>query len=250
MVTAVIGSQWGDEGKGKIVDYLSQTADYVIRYHGGNNAGHTVINKYGKFGMHLIPAGIFNKKTKTIIANGVIIDPGVLVNEIEMLKKAGVKLKGRVFISPRCHLIMPYHKMLDRVFEEIKGKNKMGTTGRGIGPCYADKVSYNGIRIQDLLNKKSFSEKLKTQLLVKNKILKSLGEKPLNQKSIEKEFLSLFKKIKPFVAETYPIIQKAIKQNKEVILEGAHGSLLDNDWGPYPFVTASTIVSGGATSGA
>lgn len=250
MVTAVIGSQWGDEGKGKIVDYLSTKADFVVRYHGGNNAGHTVINKYGKFGMHLIPAGIFNKSTRTIIANGVIIDPEVLANEIEMLKKAGIKLKGRVFISPRCHLIMPYHKILDMVLEEAKGKNKIGTTGRGIGPCYADKVSYNGIRIIDLYNRKSFSEKLEIQLLVKNRILKSFGEKPLNQKEIEKKYFLLFKKIRSYIFEPYPLLEKAMESKKEIILEGAHGSLLDNDWGTYPFVTASTIVTGGATAGA
>lgn len=250
MVTAVIGSQWGDEGKGKIVDYLSQTADYVIRYHGGNNAGHTVVNKYGKFGMHLIPAGIFNKKTKTIISNGVIIDPGVLAGEIAMLRKAEIKLKGRVFISPRCHLIMPYHKILDKVLEDAKGKDKIETTGRGIGPCYADKVSYNGIRVADLFDKKNFSKKLKVQLLVKNKILKSFGIKALSQRQIEKEYFSLFKKIKPYVLETLPLIQKALDKNEGIILEGAHGSLLDNDWGTYPFVTASTIVTGGATAGA
>lgn len=250
MVTAVIGSQWGDEGKGKIVDYLSQKADFVIRYHGGNNAGHTVINKYGKFGMHLIPAGIFNKKTKTIISNGVVVDPEVLANEIEMLKIAGIKLAGRLFVSPRCHLIMPYHKILDKTLEEAKGKNKIGTTGRGIGPCYADKVSYNGIRLTDLLDRKQFREKLKTQLLVKNRILKTFGIKPLSQKQIEKEYFSLVKKIKPFISETFPIIQKALNRKQNIILEGAHGSLLDNDWGTYPYVTASTIVSGGATAGA
>ena len=250
MVTAVIGSQWGDEGKGKIVDYLSQTADFVIRYHGGNNAGHTVINKYGKFGMHLIPAGIFNKTTKTIISNGVVIDPQVLESEIEMLKKVGIKLKTRLFVSPRCHLIMPYHKILDKVLEDAKGKYKIGTTGRGIGPCYADKVSYNGIRIADLFNRRNFSEKLRTQLLVKNRILKSFGIKPLSQKIIEKQYFSLFKKIKPFVFEPYSLIQKAIRNRKDVILEGAHGSFLDNDWGTYPYVTASTILSGGATAGA
>lgn len=250
MVTAIIGSQWGDEGKGKIVDYLSQTADFVIRYHGGNNAGHTVINKYGKFGMHLIPAGIFNKTTKTIISNGVVIDPYVLVNEIEMLTKAGVKLKGRFFISPRCHLIMPYHILLDKALEEAKGKNKLGTTGRGIGPCYADKVSYNGIRIADLMDKKEFSKKLTTQLLVKNKLLKTFGIKPLSAKKIKKDYIKLFATIKPFVLETFPLIQRALEKNKNLILEGAHGSILDTDWGPYPFVTASTIVSGGATAGA
>lgn len=249
MVTAVIGSQWGDEGKGKIVDYLSQSSDYVIRFNGGNNAGHTVINKYGKFGMHLIPAGIFNKKTKTIISNGVVIDPQVLASEIEMLKKAGIKLSGRLIISPRCHLIMPYHKLLDKALEEAKGKDKIGTTGRGIGPCYADKVSYNGIRIIDLFNKKTFVKKLKTQLLVKNRILKTFGIKPLSVKKIEKEYFSLFKDIKPYVNETFPIVQKALEQNKNIMLEGANGSLLDNDWGTYPFVTASTTTTGGGAAG-
>lgn len=249
MVTAVIGSQWGDEGKGKIVDYLSQTADYVIRFNGGNNAGHTVINKYGKFGMHLIPAGIFNKSTKTIISNGVIIDPEVLANEIEMLKKADIKLRNRLFISPRCHLIMPYHKILDKAIENAKGKYKTGTTGRGIGPCYADKVSYNGIRIADLFDKKIFSTKLKIQLMVKNKILKSLGEKPLSAKKVEKDYFSLFNKIKPYVTDTFPLLESAMRKNEHVILEGANGSLLDNDWGAYPYVTASTTVTGGASAG-
>lgn len=250
MVTAIIGAQWGDEGKGKIVDYLAKTADYVVRFNGGNNAGHTVINEYGKFGMHLIPAGIFNKTTKTIIANGVIIDPEVLAGEIEMISNAGIKLKGRIFISPRCHLIMPYHRLLDKAFEEAKGKYKTGTTGRGIGPCYADKVSYNGIRIADLLEKDMFSRKLKTQLMVKNKILKSFGLKPLSQKKIERDYFLLFKRIKPFVFDTFPLIQEALKKNKGLIMEGANGALLDNDWGAYPYVTASTTVSGGISAGA
>ena len=250
MVTAVIGAQWGDEGKGKIVDYLSQTADYVVRYHGGNNAGHTVINKYGKFGMHLIPAGIFNKKTRTIISTGVVIDPFVLVNEIEMLTKAGIKLKGRLFISPRCHLIMPYHILLDKALEEAKGKYKLGTTGRGIGPCYADKVSYNGIRVSDFQDRKEFQKKLKTQLLVKNRILKTFKINPLSAKRIERDYFTLYKKLEPYVSETFEIIEGALSKDKNLILEGAHGSILDTDWGPYPFVTASTIVSGGITAGA
>jgi len=250
MVTQVLGSQWGDEGKGKIIDYLSQKSDFVIRYHGGNNAGHTIINSYGKFAMHLVPSGIFCDKTKAIIANGVILDLDVLVSEIEMLQKAGIELKKRLFISPRCHLIMPYHKLLDRLIEEAKGKAKTGTTGRGIGPTYSDKVSYNGIRVIDLAQKDLFKEKLEVQLRVKNKILIALGEKPLKQKEIENNFFELYEKIKPYVAETYPIISRAIKENNGVLLEGAQGIFLDNDWGTYPFVTASTTLSGGATAGA
>ena len=249
-VNLIIGSQWGDEGKGKIIDNFSEKSDFVVRFNGGNNAGHTIINNYGKFAMHLIPSGVFNKRAKGIIGNGVVLDLNALILEIATIEKAGIKLKGRLFISPRCHLIMPYHKLLDKLYEEAKGKAKTGTTGRGIGPVYADKVSYNGIRLADLVNKKVFSEKLETQLLVKNKILKALGEKPLVQKDIEKEYLSLFKKIKSFVAEPYPILKKAIDSKKNILLEGAQGVFLDNDWGTYPFVTASTVLSGGVTGGA
>lgn len=250
MATLVIGSQWGDEGKGKIIDYLSLKSDYVVRFHGGNNAGHTVVNSYGKFGMHLVPSGIFNKKTKAIIANGVVLDLETLILEIETLEKAGISVKNRLFISPRCHLIMPYHKMLDKLYEEAKGKAKTGTTGRGIGPVHADKVSYNGIRIADLLEDSVFSEKLKTQLLIKNKILVALGEKPLKEKEIEEKFFALREKAKPFIQEPYGLLQKAVKNKQKVLLEGAHGVFLDNDWGTYPFVSASTVLTGGVTSGA
>lgn len=249
-VSLVIGAQWGDEGKGKIIDYLSKNANFTVRYHGGNNAGHTVINHLGKFAMHLIPSGVFTKKAKAVIANGVILDLEVLVAEIEMLKKAGIKLNGRFFISPRCHIIMPYHKLLDNLFEEAKGKGKTGTTGRGIGPCYADKVSYNGIRLADCFDKKTFDQKLETQLLIKNKILKSLGAKPLSKKDIEKQLLSLFKKIRPYISETYSLLQNAMDSKKNILLEGAQGVFLDNDWGTYPYVSASTSLSGGITAGA
>jgi len=249
-VSLVVGAQWGDEGKGKIIDYLSKDADYTVRFHGGNNAGHTVINSQGHFAMHLIPSGIFNPRSKAIIANGVILDLAVLVSEIEMLKKAGIKLSNRLFISPRCHVIMPYHKILDHLYEEAKGKGKTGTTGRGIGPCYADKVSYNGIRLADLFNKKLFDEKLETQLLIKNKILKSLGGKIISKKDVEKELFPLFNKLKPFIIETYSILEDAVENKKNILLEGAQGVFLDNDWGTYPFVTGSNTVSGAVTAGA
>lgn len=249
-VKLVIGAQWGDEGKGKIIDYLAEESDYIVRFHGGNNAGHTIINSKGKFALHLIPSGIFNPKAKSIISNGVVIDPEVLTDEIKMLKKAGIKLDGRLIISPRAHLIMPYHKILDRLYEEAKGKAKTGTTGRGIGPVYADKVSYNGIRIMDLLDKNKFRKKLDTQLLVKNKIIKALGEKPLSASEIEKEYYKYFVFFKDYIVETYSLINKALSQNKSILLEGAQGMFLDNDWGTYPFVTASSVVSGNATSGA
>ncbi len=244
--TIVIGAQWGDEGKGKIIDYLAANSDYVVRFHGGNNAGHTIINAKGKFSLHLIPSGIFNQKTKNIISNGVILDLEVLIKEIEEIEKAGFQVKNRLFISPRCHLIMPYHKLLDSLYEEAKGKGKTGTTGRGIGPTYADKASYNGIRLGDLLNSKLFSEKLKTQLLVKNKFLKALGAKPLNQKDIEKSFAVFRKKITPFVSESFQLLNDSAN-NKRILFEGAQGTFLDNDWGTYPYVTASNILSGSLT---
>jgi len=249
-LNAVLGAQWGDEGKGKIVDYLAAKSDYVIRFNGGNNAGHTIINKSGKFALHLIPSGIFNPKTKAIIASGVIVDLEVLVKEIELLEKSGIKLKNKLFISPRCHLIMPYHKILDSLYETAKGKNKTGTTGRGIGPTYSDKVSYNGIRIIDLMNSKSFSEKLTVQLLIKNKILKALGAKELRQKEIEKMFFTFREKVKPLVFESFSLIKEALKQNKNILFEGAQGIMLDNDWGTYPFVTGSTVMTGGINAGA
>jgi adenylosuccinate synthase len=249
-LNAVIGAQWGDEGKGKIIDYLSEKSDYVIRFHGGNNAGHTVINKFGKFAFHLVPSGIFHPKTKVIIGNGVVIDLQVLLEEIEMLEKCKIKLENKLFISPRCHLIMPYHKLLDSLYEKAKGKNKTGTTGRGIGPTYSDKVSYNGIRIADLMNSKSFSEKLKIQLLLKNRILKALGSAELIQRDIEKAFFSFREKIKPYVREPYSLIYSALQNKKNILLEGAQGTLLDNDWGTYPFVTGSTVLTGGINAGA
>lgn len=248
-VNVVIGAQWGDEGKGKIIDYLSKKSDYVIRFHGGNNAGHTVINKFGKFAMHLVPSGIFNPKAKAIISNGVVVNLEVLLSEIETLEKAGIELKGRLFVSPRCHLIMPYHKLLDFLYEKAKGKGKTGTTGRGIGPTYSDKVSYNGIRVADLMDKKSFSNKLTIQLLIKNKILKALGASEFLQKDIEKKFFNFREKIKPFVLEPYSLIYSALKNNKNILLEGAQGTFLDNDWGTYPFVTGSTTLAGGINAG-
>lgn len=249
MLTAlVLGSQWGDEGKGKIVDFLAKEADYVIRFHGGNNAGHTVVNKFGKFPLHLIPSGICHPRIKCLITNGVILDLEVLLNEIKLLNDSGIKTLGRLFISPRCHLIMPYHKILDRLYEEAKGQGKTGTTGRGIGPTYADKVSYNGLRVYDFLNKKLFAQKLEIQLQIKNKIIKALGGEPLSFKSVLREFTLYRNKIKPYIAETLSILQEAQLKKKSILFEGAHGFFLDNDWGTYPFCTASTIVPGSINS--
>ena len=250
MITVVIGAQWGDEGKGKIVDVLAERADFVVRFNGGNNAGHTIINDYGKFANHLVPAGVFHKRAISIIANGVVVDPEVLVAEIATLTKAGIKLGGRLFISPRCHLIMPYHKILDTLYEKAKGKGRTGTTGRGIGPVYADKVSYNGIRISDLLDKAIFAEKLEIQLAVKNKIITALGGGKIDYQEVLTQYQTFANTIRPFVAEPFSILAEAVKKKKEIMLEGAQAVFLDNDWGTYPFVTASTTLASNATAGA
>lgn len=249
-VTVILGSQWGDEGKGKIIDFLSNTADYIVRSHGGNNAGHTVVNEFGTFPMHLVPSGIFNKKALGFVTNGVVLDLEVLLQEIGMLQKAGIVLENRLWISPRCHLILPYHKVLDKLYEDAKGKNKTGTTGRGIGPTYADKVSYNGIRISDFLDQKRFSEKLAMQLTIKNKIIVALGGTSLDQKEIEKILTPIRKKLLPFVKEPYPLLHNALQTNKHILFEGAHAVFLDNDWGTYPFVSASTVLAGGMNAAA
>lgn len=249
-VTIALGAQWGDEGKGKIIDYLAKKADYVIRFNGGNNAGHTINNQFGKFALHLIPSGIFHKKATVIIGNGVVIDLAVLLEEIQSIQDSGVYIDNRLMISPRCHIIMPYHKLLDSLYEQTKGDAKTGTTGRGIGPVFADKVSYNGIRLFDLLHDQQFKQKLEVQLRVKNKILKALGSKELKAKEICDLYFSLRGQVKQYIKEPYQIIQNALKTKKNILLEGAQGIFLDNDFGTYPFVTASTILSGGITHGA
>jgi len=251
----IIGSQWGDEGKGKIADFLSNKADYVVRFNGGNNAGHTVINEYGKFPLHLVPSGIFSNAT-AVISNGTVIDLEVLADEIAMLEKVfnahkgtSIKLKGRLLISPRCHVIMPYHKLLDKLYEEAKGKAATGTTGRGIGPVFADKVTYQGIRLYDLQNRKQFSERLKIILPIKNSIIQALGGDLLTQQEIEKTILKAFDRIKSFIKEPYPLLAQAVKENKQILFEGAQAVFLDNDWGTYPYITASTILTGGIHAG-
>lgn len=250
MVTLVVGSQWGDEGKGKIVDLLSGSADFVVRFHGGNNAGHTVVIVDKKFPFHLVPSGILNLKAIGVIANGVVIDPEVLLTEIEILEKEGINVDKKLIISPRCHLIMPYHKGLDQAYENARGKNKLGTTKRGIGPTYADKVSYNGIRIYELLDWKNFVEKFTFQAKIKNEILKTFGVAPVKVKDHLSKFKQFREKIKPLVKDSFLVFQKAIKEKKKILLEGAHGVMLDIDWSPYPFCTASNIITGVVNTGA
>src|SRR3990167_6134236 len=249
-VSVVVGTQWGDEGKGKIVDLLAQTADYVVRFHGGNNAGHTIVVNGKKYPLHLIPSGILHPNTKCVIANGVIIDLEVLVSEINMFVNDGVKVDGRLFISDRCHLILPYHKALDIALENARGKDKLGTTGRGIGPTYSDKVSYNGIRIYELVRWDLFVEKFTFQTEIKNEILKTFGVSEIKIKKELEKIAELRKEILPYVADTYQILKKAIDAKKNILLEGAHGVMLDIDFSPYPFSTGSNVIPGAVNTGA
>jgi len=247
-VIAVIGSQWGDEGKGKAVDFLAEHADYVARFNGGNNAGHTVINEFGTFKIHLVPSGIFAQNTTGLIGGGVVIDPQVLLEEIEMLNKAGVNVDGRLWISPRSHIIMPYHKILDGLYEEAKGAGATGTTRRGIGPVFADKVSYNGIRWTDFTSD-MFEKRLEVQLNLKNKIIVALGGEALSYEGIRAEYRGYYAKLKPYIRELFSIVQDGLKAGKNFLLEQAMGTFLDTDWGTYPFVTASTTIPSAASAG-
>lgn len=247
-VTAVIGSQWGDEGKGKAVDFLAEQADYVARFNGGNNAGHTVINQFGTFKIHLVPSGIFARNTVGLIGGGVVIDPAVLIEEIETLNKAGVGVEGRLWISPRSHLIMPYHKILDGLYEEAKGAGATGTTRRGIGPVFADKVSYNGIRWTDFASN-MFESRLQVQLELKNKIIVALGGQALKYEEVRDAYREYYLKLKPYIRELFSLVQDGLKANKNFLLEQAMGTFLDTDWGTYPFVTASTTIPSAASAG-
>ena len=247
-VTAVIGSQWGDEGKGKVVDYLAERADYVARFNGGINAAHTVINEFGTFKIHLVPSGIFALNTVGLIGGGVVIDPAVLIEEIEMLNQAGVPVEGRLWISPRSHLIMPYHKILDGLYEEAKGAGATGTTRRGIGPVFADKVSYNGIRWSDF-GSKAFESRLQVQLALKNKIITALGGEELKYEQVRDTYREYYLSLKPYIRELFSIVQDGLKADKHFLLEQAMGTFLDTDWGTYPFVTASTTIPSAASAG-
>ena len=244
MITLVIGTQWGDEGKGKIVDLLAKKADLVVRYNGSGGAAHTVVNKFGTFKLHLLPSGIFSPKTKILITNGVVVEPELLLKEIGDVAKAGIKVKGRLFVSPRCHLVFPYHKILDGLTNALfSGDRKTSpTTGRGNGPVNADKISYQGIRIYDLLDKNRFANRLKTAVGIKNKFIKALGGKGVSFKEIYRNYLGFMRRLKPYIKETLPILETALKNKKNVLFEGVNGVFLDNDWGVYPYVTTASIL--------
>ncbi len=248
-VSMVIGAQWGDEAKGKIVDLLSQEARITARFNGGDNAGHTVVNDFGTFKLRLTPNGFSNPNTICIIGPGVVVNLATLIDELHRIKAAGIDLSERLWISPRCHVVMPYHPMVEAIYELAKGDANTGTTKRGMGPVYADKVSYNGIRLVDMQDQAIFHEKLQVQLQVKNALFRAFNLEPLEVQSVMQEKLEQFAQIESMVRESFGLLQNALKEDATIVLEGAQGSLLDNTWGTYPFCTASTTISGGAMAG-
>lgn len=248
-IIAVVGVQWGDEGKGKIVDLLAEKADLVVRFSGGPNAGHTVYNPLGKFSLHMVPSGIFYPHTTCIIGNGVVISPTVLLNELEQLWGKNIDT-SRLFISTRAHVIMPYHLLLDRLEEEARASKALGTTRSGVGPAYADKAARLGIRAGDLLNKEGFLNRLRLVLAHKNAILTRVyGVEPLSVDEIYDQYCGYAERLVPFIRETEPVLHRAVGDNEVILLEGAQGTLLDIDFGTYPFVTSSSVIAAGAFSG-
>lgn len=248
-VVAVIGGQWGDEGKGRIVDLLAQQAHMVIRYSGGNNAGHTVINDRGTFKLHLVPAGIFNPETINIIGTGVVVDPAALLEELAMLTEAGVTFDN-LYISDRAHVIMPYHREQDRIQESLRGDGRLGTTGRGVGPAYSDKMERIGIRMGDLLDAGTLQQQIARALNLKNTLLQSYGGQQASAEALTQQLLEYGRALRSHIAVTHSRVQQALRQDDRVLLEGAQASLLDVDWGTYPYVTSSAPGAAGACQGA
>ena len=247
--TILVGAPWGDEGKGKIIDFLTDEADIVVRSQGGNNAGHTIVIGGEKYVLHLIPSGILRKSKTCVIGNGVVLDPVALVGEIEGLRKRGVKVEKNLLISDTAHLVLPYHQALDGLRETQKGSKKIGTTKRGIGPAYADKASRTGLRMGDLLRPDVFKEKLAQRIKENNAVLKNLGAAPLNGKKILEDYLAAAEVLKPFITNTVIFLHKALQVKTSMLFEGAQGTFLDIDHGTYPFVTSSNTTAGGACTG-
>lgn len=246
---ALLGAQWGDEGKGKATDLLGEKVDYVVRYQGGNNAGHTVVIGDQKYALHLLPSGILSPGVIPVIGNGVVIDPSVLFEEIKGLNERGIDT-SQLRISTNAHLITPYHRTIDKVSERFLGKSKIGTTGRGIGPAYADKINRIGIRIQDLFDPSILKQKVEGALRDKNQILiKVFNRRGLEIDEVVNEYLGYAELLKPFVTDTSLLLNKALDQGKNILLEGSQGTLLDVDHGTYPFVTSSNPTAGGACTG-
>jgi len=247
--TILVGAQWGDEGKGKIIDFLTEQADIVVRAQGGANAGHTVIVGRTKYILHLIPSGILRRRTTCVIGNGVVIDPIGLLEEIDGLKKTGIDPDGRLHVSDAAHMVFPYHKALDAAREALKGAGKIGTTLRGIGPAYGDKVDRTGLRMGSILNAKRFAEQLQEAIRRNNALLKSLGAKPLPVKRTMESVLKATRRLKPYVANTVQMLHNATAAKKRILFEGAQGTFLDIDHGTYPYVTSSNTTAGGMCTG-
>lgn len=249
MNTILVGSQWGDEGKGKIIDVLTGDVDIVVRSQGGNNAGHTIVSDHKKYVLHLIPSGILRPGKTCVIGNGVVIDPLALVAEIEGLRGEGIKVNKNLLISENAHLVMPYHRAIDEARERLKGKNKIGTTKRGIGPAYGDKAARVGLRLADLMRPEVFEKKLKLRIQENNLLLRGFGEKPLSYSKVLKEYAAAAELLRPFVANTVAYLHRAMELKKKILFEGAQGTFLDLDHGTYPFVTSSNTTAGGSCTG-
>jgi adenylosuccinate synthase len=246
---AVVGAQWGDEGKGKVVDYLAQSFDYTARYAGGHNAGHTVIFNSHRYILQLIPSGILRPGKKAVIGPGTVVDPIALVSELDNLKKSGVDVRGRLFLSNRAHLIFPYHREMDKAAEAARGAAKIGTTSRGIGPAYEDKMARRGIRVCDLLDENRFRERLERVLTEKNAISSAAYGHPLETRGLVEQYLEIAERIREYVVDTTIILNRALDNGESVLFEGAQGTMLDIDHGTYPYVTSSNATSGGASPG-
>src|SRR5437763_2218115 len=247
--TILIGAQWGDEGKGKIIDVLTADADIVVRSQGGNNAGHTVIHRGKKYILHLIPSGILRRGKVCVIGNGVVIDPVALVKEINGLKKLGVRIGRNLLVSDAAHLVLPYHRALDEQRELRKGVAKIGTTKRGIGPAYGDKAARTGLRVSDLMQPMLFSKKLEAKMRENNAILRALGARPNDFREVNQQYLAAGAALSPFVANTVVYLHRALQSGREILFEGAQGTFLDIDHGTYPYVTSSNTTAGGACTG-
>ena len=247
--TILVGAQWGDEGKGKIIDVLTGKANVVVRSQGGNNAGHTVIHRGTKYILHLIPSGILRRGKVCVIGNGVVVDPLALVSEIEGLRKLGIAIGKNLLLSDCAHLVLPYHRVLDELRELRKGSAKIGTTKRGIGPAYGDKAARTGLRVSDLMQPILFSKKLQSKIRENNSILTALGAAPISYREVNEQYLAAGKKLRPFVANTVVYLHRALQRGQEILFEGAQGTFLDIDHGTYPYVTSSNTTAGGACTG-
>ncbi len=248
-VTAVVGAQWGDEGKGRIIDYLAQQADIVIRFQGGDNAGHTVINDYGKHALHLIPSGIFNPATQNIIGSGCVLNPQSLLAEMDALKAVGVNVDN-LWISTRTQLVMPYHPQLDELEEKARGKDTIGTTKRGIGPAYADKSARSGLRMGDLLRPEWLESRLENALRSVNRKIEILGGEPVDSQELFELLMQYRQQLGERIIDTVPILRQALDNDADILLEGQLGVMRDLDWGIYPYVTSSNPTASFAASGA